>query len=482
LSRRIEVGPPPDEGTVRRRRSEPPPEPARSDRLAYILGTLLIAFGLITGAVAFTMVRSHTYNPVVGIVNYFVPSPESVFGKERVYVLLMGLDYDYDTNDQPTSKDSRTDKIEAYALDFPTKVIKTVAVPRDMDAIVNGHEDKINDAFHFGGALNTDHVVGTFLGMAKNDRGNFFDRYVAIRINASKDVINAIGGLDVPVTETLNYDDSWGHLHIHFKPGVYHMDGDQAVSYSRFRHDACSDPCRIKRQQQIERLIIEKLKNDKFNDLTHITALIDVVRRNVDTNLTADEMKSLGWAFRDLNLADMHATQVPYVNDKNLTCCGDVLIADDAGKAKIVADFTGPYTAASPPPSLDAVAAVKPASLRIDVRNGSGVPGLGARMASVLKHDGYVINSVGNAASFDYLTTQIRASAKEPLAGERVRSDIHLPLAAISVPNAPLAPATSAASAAVAPKTPALADVTIVVGRDYVNVPAGSPAPAASKM
>ena len=135
------------------------------DRMAYILGAVLIVFGMLTGAVAYTMVRSHTYNPVVGIVNYFVPSPESMFGKERIFVLLMGLDYDYSTLDEPTSKDARTDKIEAFALDFPSKVIQSVAVPRDMDAIVNGHEDKINDAYHYGGAKNTDAVVGAFLGL-----------------------------------------------------------------------------------------------------------------------------------------------------------------------------------------------------------------------------------------------------------------------------------------------------------------------------
>ena len=468
MSKRIEVDPP-DERSVRRRRSEPA-DHAKHDRLAYVLGAVLIIFGLLTGAVAFTMVRSHTYNPVVGIVNYFVPSPESVFGKERIYILLMGLDYDYTASDEPTSKDARTDKIEAYALDFPSKVIKTVAVPRDMDALVNGHEDKINDAYHYGGPMNTDAVVGSFLGLPKNAEGRYFDRYIALRINASKDVINAIGGLDVPVTETLNYDDTWGHLHIHFKPGMTHMDGDQAVSYSRFRHDACSDPCRIKRQQQIEHLIIAKLKNDKFNDLTHMASLIDVVRKNVDTNLTADEMKSLGWAFRDVNIADVHSTQVPFVTDKNLSCCGDVLIPDDAGRAKIVADFIGPYYAATPPPSLDALAAVKPSELRVDVRNGSGVPGLGAKLAGALKRDGYTIGSIGNADSFDFDTTQIRATTKTPLAGERVRSDIRLPLATI----VPVAEPTAIASTAVAPvKTPA-ADVVVIVGRDYASVPAAS--------
>jgi LCP family protein required for cell wall assembly len=474
VSKRIEPDPPP-----RRRRSSGPPRHARpearraaaqnpaDDRLAYVLTGLLVLFGLLTSAIAYTMVRSHTFNPVVGIVNYFVQTPQAVFGRDRIYVLLMGLDYDYSANDEPTSKDSRTDKIEAFALDFPTKVIKSVAVPRDMDAIVDGHEDKINDAFHYGGARNSEIVVGSFMGLPQNDRGTYFDRYVVLRINASKDVIDAIGGLDVPVTETINYDDNWGHLHIHFKPGMYHMNGDQAVSYARFRHDACSDPCRIKRQQQIERLTIEKLKNDKFNDLTHIAALIDVVRRNVDTNFSADEMKSLGWYFRDLNMADMHTTQIPYVDDKELDCCGDVLIPDTAERSKIVADFTGPYVAVAPPPSAGDLAGVKPGDLRVDVRNGSGIPGLGKRMADLLRNDGYAIGSVGNADSFDYDTTEIHATARIPFAGERVRSDIHLAQAAVEPAVAPTPPAAGTPSAS--------ADVTVVIGRDYAAARAANP-------
>ncbi len=452
MSKRIE----PDNGPPRRRRMpDPPEENPRRDRVAYVVGALLIVFGLFTGAVAYTMVRSHTLNPLVGVVSYFVPTPESVFGKERVYVALYGLDYDYDNNDNPTSKDSRTDKIEIFALDFPSKVIESIAVPRDMDAIVGGHEDKINAAYQSGGWKYTDQVVGGFLGMPKNENGLHFDRYVTLRINASKDIINAIGGLDVPVTETINYDDNWGHLHIHFTPGLIHMDGDQAVSYARFRHDACSDPCRIKRQQQIEKLTIEKLKNDKFNDLTHIAQLIDVVRRNVDTNMSPDEMKALGWHFRDVNMADIHATQVPYVDDKVLSCCGDVLVPDTDGMTKIVADFTGPYEAVTPPPDQGAIAAVKPSDLRVDVRNGSGIPGLGAKLAAALRKEGYVVTSVGNADSFDYDITQIRATPRRPLAGERVRSDMHLEAATVT----PVPLPTSSA--------PALADVTVIIGRDF---------------
>jgi hypothetical protein len=244
------------------------------------------------------------------------------------------------------------------------------------------------------------------------------------------------------------------------------MNGDEAVSYMRFRHDACSDPCRIKRQQQVERLTIEKLKNDKFNDLAHIAQLIDVVRHNVDTNMSPDEMKALGWHFRDVNMADIHATQIPYTDDKVLSCCGDVLIPDTTAMAKIVADFTGPYDAAAPPPDAGAIAAVKPRDVRIDVRNGSGIAGLGAKLAAQLRKDGYVVTSIGNADTFDYDITQIRATPRTPLAGERVRSDIHL--AAATVTPVPLPTSSQSAT---------LADVTVIVGRDFatsLNSPAAS--------
>jgi polyisoprenyl-teichoic acid--peptidoglycan teichoic acid transferase len=470
VSKRIDLGP---SGEPPRRRAQPEPQPELRrdrgnetvrDRISLVFGVALIVLGLFTGFVAFTMFRSHTLNPIAGVVNYFVPSPESVFGKERIYVLLMGLDYDYDSKDNPTSKESRTDKIEAFAFDFPTKVIKSVAVPRDLDAIVDGHEDKINDAYHYGGWRNTDAVVGKVLAMQPTERGTYFDRYLTLRINASKDVINAIGGLDVPVTQAMDYDDNWGHLHIHFKPGVVHMDGDEAVSYARFRHDACSDPCRIKRQQQIEKLAIAKLKSDRFNDLTHIGALIDVIRRDVDTNLSVDEMRSLGWYFRDLNVADVHDTQVPYTSDKDLPCCGDVLVADESGIQKIVRDFLGPYQMTLPTPTADQLAAINPASISIAVLNGSGIGGLGKKLADQLRADGYVIKNVGNAESFDYDVTVLRTHSALPLVGERLRSDIGLAGATIT-------PAPES--------TPSGNDVTVVIGRDYATALAAStPAPA----
>ena len=442
---------------------------------------LMLVFATFCGIVAAKMVQTKQ-NFGDALVGYFVPSPESIFGKDRVVLGLLGLDYDYTDNDIETSAQSRTDKLSVFALDFPSGVVKEIAIPRDSEAMVAGHLNKINAAYAgFGGALAlgptrmmaqgayaigkepmTDQVTGEFLGLPRNDKGHYFDRYIILRIDATKDFINAIGGLEVNVDEEMNYDDSWGHLHIHFHPGLQHMNGDQAVSFARFRHDACSDPCRIKRQQMIEQLAIEKLKSQKFNDLAHIAELINVIHRDVYTNLTTQEMTSLAWRFKNISLANVKQTQIPFKDNVYLSNAGDVLIPDDAKKAEIVADFLGPYTAATPPPDRIAVAraSVPPANVHVAVQNGSGESGMGKKMADALRAHGYVIDSISNADSFDYDTTVIREHSKVPGVGEQVRSQIALKTATVTpAPQASAKPAESG-------------DVTVIVGKDFASAPA----------
>ncbi len=433
-----------------------------------VLLVIALLAGIAAGGVAMQSVVQHRApaDVITSDVRLpFIASPQDIFHKERIAVLLLGIDYDYNSKDEEMSANARTDTIKTVALNFPTAQkpagsIAILSVPRDMDAILpDGRENKINAGYGgFNGnsamaAHNSERVVGTFLGLPG------FDRYVTLRINATKSLIDAIGGIDVVPDETMNYDDNWGHLHIHFiGHKLYHMDGEQAVSYSRFRHDECSDPCRIKRQDQVLRITVAKLKNDRFNDLLHINALIDVVRKNVYTDLSQREMLSLAWAFAHVDLAHVTTDQVPFVGDKQLACCGDVGGPAEAAKRRLVAKICGPPPAGLPDPR--AVAAVDPATIHVEVENGSGIQGEGAALADLLRRQGFIIASVENAAQFGYDATQILVhSTESPLAGERVRSALALQTATVQ-PSA--GPATS--------------DVTVIVGRDYVPAPPLGPA------
>ncbi len=178
------------------------------------------------------------------------------------------------------------------------------------------------------------------------------------------------------------------------------------------------------------------------------------------TDLHPPEEISLASAFAGLDLHDVKTDQVPFTGDRDLACCGDVLIPDDAAKARDVKKFflapvVAEAPAGSPDPSL--VAAISPSSITVEVENGSGQPGLGARVAAALRAQGFTVSSVTNADSFAHGATEIHVhSLDRPLAGERV----HLALpAAVVTPDA-VSIGTGATK---------VSDVTVIVGRDYAQ-------------
>jgi polyisoprenyl-teichoic acid--peptidoglycan teichoic acid transferase len=460
--------PPPDDRP--KRRSEPPSGGGGSHRnwwhlVPYILGGLLIVVGIVFGLIAYRMLSLHEnfMRSASRVIPIIVESPQSAFGKDRIYVMLLGIDFNYDEKGMPYSKGARSDTIMVAGLDFPSKSMKLVSILRDTEAMVNGHDTKINEAYSDGGVKLADQVIGDFMSVPKNERGSSFDRYIIVNSNGVKDFVDAIGGIDVPVTEKMDYDDNWGHLHIHFKPGLVHMNGYNAMAYSRFRHDACSDPCRTKRQQQIIHLTMAKLKSDKFNDLTHIGALIAALNKNIMTNLTFDEEKSLAWSFKDANLADLgRADTIPYVDTKDTRWGGQVAIPDERVKAKLVRDLLGTYGNVTPPPAA-VLQAVKPSTIHLVVQNGSGISGLAGQAAAKLKKLGYIVDSVTNADAFSYDVSEIRPASKALNVGERVRLDL-------GVPAAPITPATDSTPG---PKS----IVTVIVGKDFAEALAtGAPA------
>ena len=273
------------------------------------------------------------------------PDPTHLFGKDRIRVLVAGLDYDYDGLDQETSKHSRTDIIMAVSLDFAHHRIEELSVPRDMVATMpDGRQAKINEAQSEGGITESQNVVAHWLGIPG------FDRYVVLRIDTTKDLIDALGGVEVNVENSnalthsgpngpVDYDDSWGHLHVHLKPGLQHLSGAQAVGYARFRHDWCSDPCRIMRQQQVIRSMVDRLEHDRFNTIAHASALLGVIGKDIDTNMTTAEELAAAMTFAHLSTKDVHTAQVPYTGTIELPGYGDSILPDEAKKKALVASM-----------------------------------------------------------------------------------------------------------------------------------------------
>jgi len=404
-------------------------------------------------------------NPIEAIAQVFVPTPQEVFGKSNLLVLVEGIDYDYTDNDVEYSSESRSDMIKAVNLDFDDKNVYALSILRDMEATMpNGSVRKINQAQSDGGPAEAQKVIASFLGIPG------FDRYVLLRIDATKDLIDAIGGVDVYVKTSdclmyhtgctggrIDYDDSWGHLHVHLTEGLHHLNGDQAVSYGRFRHDWCSDPCRVMRQNDVIMAALNKLRGDKLNTLVHAGAIMDVIHRDVQTNFTQSELVALASYFSGLSPRDIHFNETPYLGDQELAD-GDDLIPDKPAIAKLVQSMLIAPPTPEPSPDAMALASIDAATLRVDVENGSGVPGAAKLVADRLRKAGFVIHDVGNADSDDHAKSEIDEHSNVTFAGAKVRAA--LPAAFAKTP---------VLGTAVSPSSPPPSDVTLIVGRDLAT-------------
>jgi LCP family protein required for cell wall assembly len=443
-------------------------------RALLIAGLVLVGGG--SAMAGFAMIMHE--NPITMIAQTFVPSPEQVFGKPNLLVLVEGLDYDYTANDIEFSTNSRSDMIKAVNLDFEGKNAYVLDVLRDMEATYpSGSIRKINEAQSDGGPKEAQSVVAGFLGIPG------FDRYAVLRVDATKDLIDAIGGVDVYVKNSdclmnhtgctgsgVDYDDSWGHLHIHLTEGLHHLSGSQAVAYGRFRHDWCSDPCRVLRQDQVIMAALNKLRGDKLNTLVHAGAIMNVVHRDIQTNLTQSEITSLAAYFSGLSLANVHFAKTPYTGDE-ARADGDDLVPDKAGIAALVQNMLIAPPTTAPSPDDMALAAIVPATVRVDVENASGVSGAAKMVADMLRKAGFTIGDVGNAGAADKEKTEIHEHSKVTFAGAKVRAALPAAQAAAAI--------TSDGVLASAAPTPS--DVTVIVGKDLAAVVTAKPTSAASQ-
>ena len=139
------------------------------------------------------------------------------------------------------------------------------------------------------------------------------EKYVTVNFNALVDVIDAVGGLDLELThdEVVHMNNYCvetskvtGKSYEKIEPeveGTYHLNGVQAVSYSRIRYTAGGDYKRTERQ----RLVLEKTANKlKKQNLATINKIIDKVMPEVSTSFSTKEILALASGAFDFELGE----------------------------------------------------------------------------------------------------------------------------------------------------------------------------------
>ena len=204
-------------------------------------------------------------------------------------VALFGLD----SREGDLGKGNRSDTMMIASLNKATGEVKLVSVYRDtLLKLDDGSYNKANAAYASGGPEGAISMINRSMDMD-------ISKYVAVNFNALVDVIDALGGLDITLTDAEvvhmnNYcvetSKVTGADYTKIEPevaGTYHLNGVQAVSYSRIRYTGGGDFERTSRQRHVLELIAEKAQSASFSTLNKI---IDKVFPQVSTNFTITEM------------------------------------------------------------------------------------------------------------------------------------------------------------------------------------------------
>lgn len=351
-------------------------------------------------------------------------------GKRVIRVLVLGED-----NTGVKYKDARglSDTIILASINLQTKHVAAISIPRDTKVDLDGYRDvrKINAAHVHGGPALAALGVEALLGVES-------DYYVKANIEGFVGMVDALGGVEIDVEKRMYYRDRRGGLLINLKKGRQLLDGDKAMQYVRFRHDAMGDITRIQRQQKFIKALAKKTLSPA--NLPKLPQIVDAVVENVETDMNP----------KDILYLAKFASQVDFSQVEMATLPGgpqsidgiSYWIPDGQQVAEVVRELFFPETVIKLP--------------SVQVLNGSGMQGAAVRVAEILKQHGYEITTVGNADAFDYVVSEVINHNGTDEGASRIAALL----------NSRIVRRDQDASAP--------ADVTVIVGKDYSLAGPGS--------
>lgn len=199
-----------------------------------------------------------------------------------------------DSRDGGLEKGALADVQMIASINKKTGEIRLVSVYRDTYVQINNDGDfhKINEAYFKGGHKQA-------LDTLKRNLDIDVDDYATFNWKAVADAINILGGVDLEITDSeFAYINSFitatvestgiGSFQLEH-PGMNHLDGVQAVAYSRLRL-MDTDYNRTERQRKVVSLALEKAKQADFNTLK---GLAGVMLSEISTSVGLEDVLPL---------------------------------------------------------------------------------------------------------------------------------------------------------------------------------------------
>jgi LCP family protein required for cell wall assembly len=136
-------------------------------------------------------------------------------------ILLLGIDYTESWNFL-----GRSDTIILASVNPLAPEVRMLSIPRDLWVFIPGiGENRINTAHYFAEGEQPGNGPRKAIETVQSNFGVGIDHYVRVRFEGFKDVVDAMGGVDIMLEEPL----------AGYPPGSHHLTGNKALAFARSR-------------------------------------------------------------------------------------------------------------------------------------------------------------------------------------------------------------------------------------------------------
>jgi LCP family protein required for cell wall assembly len=201
----------------------------------------------------------------------------------RLTVLLLGSDY------RPAHPGNRTDVMMVVSIDPTTGAVAAASIPRDTTAFptsstrkynakVNGlYQSLIGRLGQPKAAREMKRIIGSGIGVE-------IDSYAVIGFEGVRQLVNAVGGVDVTLPRAVSDPQYWvnaKHQGVYFPKGHNHLNGERALILARTRKGD-NDFERARRQQLLVAGAVDAVRD---RGLAKLSAILKIGKRFVKTDL-----------------------------------------------------------------------------------------------------------------------------------------------------------------------------------------------------
>lgn len=289
---------------------------------------------------------------------------------KRVNGLILGTD----------ESGLRTDFIMFVSYNPQTQKVNLISIPRDT-RVPDSVDKKINSIYQKNKQDSSINEVEKILGVS-------IKYYAVINFKGLRNIVDDVGGVPIDVPMDMHYHDPYQNLYIDLNKGYQVLDGKNAEGLVRFRHGyADADLGRIRTQQKFISALAGQIL--KPQNIPKLPSIIKTITENVKTNISVSSILGyLGDAAKisqDKIIAETLPGDPKYIGD------GSYFIYDKQKTKQMVeaifADDEG---------LTDKQIVERNKQFKVEVFNGTSIPGLGSKVADKLEKKGFNVVRVEN--------------------------------------------------------------------------------------